>query len=289
MKNAQDVQAAAEARLHQGTGTVIEVAQARQATAQARLALVQAQGGIEDAYLALISAMGVSPLSRFKVEDISGRPLSPKSAASVEAIVSDALAHRADVQSVCAAEKASLAKVRAARAEFLPKVFVSASGAYNSGNLDVSSLPGAGQSSSALNLTHQRFSGNIFAGVTVPLYDGGLRAAELARARADADGAQARFERVRDDAVRQVVVSDNALSTSLAAYEAAQSLAAAAQTTFNAALAAYRSGVGSITEVTMAQTQLLLARNAATDAHSAALSSAANLAPAVGALGAPPP
>jgi outer membrane protein TolC len=288
LKNAQDVQAAAESRLRQGTGTVIEVAQARQATAQAKLALVQAQGGVEDSYQDLVSAMGVSPLSRFKVEDISDRPLSPKSTASVEAIVSAALARRPDVQSAYAAEKASFAKVRAARAEFLPKVFVAGGGAYNSGHLDVTTLPSANQASSALNLTGQHWNGNVFAGVTVPLYDGGLRAAALAQARAEADGAQARFERVRDDAVRQVVVSDNALRTSLSAYEASQVLAAAAQTTFDAALAAYRNGVGSITDVTTAQTQLLQARDAATDAHSTALASAANLALAVGALGAAP-
>ena len=67
---------------------------------------------------------------------------------------------------------------------------------------------------------------------------------------------------IRDNAVRQIVVADNALRTSLSAYGAADALVAAAQTTFDAALAAYRSGVGSITDVTLAETQLLQARNA---------------------------
>src|SRR4030095_13073810 len=56
LNNAQLVQAAAEDRRKQGIGTVIEVARARQATAQAKLALVQATGGAEDAYLGLILA-----------------------------------------------------------------------------------------------------------------------------------------------------------------------------------------------------------------------------------------
>jgi hypothetical protein len=42
-KDAQDVQAAAEDRLHHGIGTIVEVARARQAAAQATLALVQAR------------------------------------------------------------------------------------------------------------------------------------------------------------------------------------------------------------------------------------------------------
>lgn len=78
------------------------------------------------------------------------------------------------------------------------------------------------------------------------------------------------------------------LRTSLAAYAAATSVASAANTTFDAALAAYRSGVGSITDVTVAETQLLQAKNTSTDAYSAALSAAATLALSTGSLGAPP-
>jgi outer membrane protein TolC len=113
-----------------------------------------------------------------------------------------------------------------------------------------------------------------------------MRAATLAQARAEADSADARLTRVRDEAVRQIVLADNALRTSLAAYSAAEAVATAAQTTFDAALAAYRSGVGPITDVTMAETQMLQARNASTDAYSTALSAAATLALATGALGA---
>jgi outer membrane protein len=69
---------------------------------------------------------------------------------------------------------------------------------------------------------------------------------------------------------------------------AAQALASAAQTTFDAALQSYRDGVGSITAVTMAETQLLLAQNAKTDAYSNTLSAAATLALSAGTLGAAP-
>jgi outer membrane protein len=78
------------------------------------------------------------------------------------------------------------------------------------------------------------------------------------------------------------------LNTSLSAYAASQSLAAAAQTTFDAALSAYRSGFGSITDLTLAESQLLQAKNASSDAYSAALSAAATLALSTGTLGAAP-
>jgi outer membrane protein len=288
LNNAQSVQAAAQDRYQHGFGTVTEVAQARQGTAQANLAVVQATGGAQDAYLALITAMGISPLTKIKIADASGRKLSPSMAAPVESIISEALARRPDMQSAYAAQKASLANVRAAQAEFLPKFFLSANGTYSSGNLNVTSLPSGGQQPPTVNISGSRLGGSIFAGVTIPLYDGGTRDAQLARARAEADSAGARLTQVREDAVRQIALADNALRTSLSAYSASQTLEAAAQTTFSSALAAYRNGVGSITDLTLAETQLLQAKNASTDAYSTALSAAATLALSAGALGAAP-
>ena len=49
-----------------------------------------------------------------------------------------------------------------------------------------------------------------------------------------------------------------------------------------------RNGVGSITDVTIAERQLLVAQNVPTDAYSTALSSAATLALAAGILGSAP-
>ena len=86
----------------------------------------------------------------------------------------------------------------------------------------------------------------------------------------------------------EIVVASNALRTSLAAYAASQALTKAAQTSFDASLDAYRNGVGSITELTLAENQLLQANDAASDAYSTALSAAATLALATGALGASP-
>ena len=288
LKNTQDVQAAAEDRYKHGFGTVTEVAQARQGTAQANLAVVLATGGAQDAYLALITAMGISPLTKIKIANASGRKLSASMAAPIESFISNALGRRPDVQSAYAAKKASLANVRAAQAEFMPKFFLSANGTYNSGNLNVTSLPSGGQQPPTVNVSGNHLGGSLFAGVTIPLYDGGTRDAQLGRARAEADSADARLTQVQEEAVRQIVLADNALHTSLSSYSASQTLEAAAQTTFGSTLAAYRNGVGSITDLTLAETQLLQAKNASTDAYSMALSAAATLALAAGALGTAP-
>ncbi len=288
LKNAEDVEAAADDRYRHGVGTVIDVTQARQATAQARLARVQAQGRAEDARLALVTAMGVSPFTRFEVADVSGRELSKASLLPAERIVSDAIARRPDVLGAYAAEKAGAAAVRAAEADFRPKVFLSASGGYGAGHLDVDAVPPVAQQPGTFNLSGQHWGSTVLLGITVPLYDAGLRKSLLGQARAAADAATATSERVRDEAVRQIVVAQNALETSLEANDAARALEDAAQTSFDAALDAYRHGLGTMTAVTLAATQLLQAKDAAVDAHSAALAAAATLAFATGALGAAP-
>jgi outer membrane protein len=288
LKNAGDVEAAANDRFKNAVGTVVEVSQAHQATAQAKLALVQDTGAAENAYLNLISAMGISPLTRINIASAAGRRLSPDMTASIQSIISTALARRPDILTAYAAQKAANADVDAAVAEFLPKVFLSGTTAYNAANLSVSAIPGLGQQSGTANINPSRFASSVLVGATVPIYDGGTRVALLEQARNNADSAAALLTRRRNDAVRQLVVADNALRTSLSAYSASNALAAAAQTTFDSALASYRNRVGSIIDVNIAQTQLLQARNASTDAYSMALSAAATLALATGALGSAP-
>jgi outer membrane protein TolC len=236
----------------------------------------------------LITAMGISPLTQIKVADVSDRKLSPAMAGSVEKIITDALARRPDILAAYAAQKASLANVSAAEADFLPKVFIAATGSDNSGTLNVTAIPSIGNQALIASLSGNRFGSTVFAGVAVPLYDGGTRHAILKQAEAKADSAGLALARTRNEAVQQIVLANNALRTSLSAYNAATSIASAGKTTFDATLAAYRSGAGSITDVTMAETQLLQARNTTTDAYSTALAAAATLALATGSLGAPP-
>jgi Outer membrane efflux protein len=64
---------------------------------------------------------------------------------SVEKVISDALARRPDILAAYAAQKASLAGVRAAEAEFLPKVFVAGTGSYNGETLSVAGIPSIGK------------------------------------------------------------------------------------------------------------------------------------------------
>jgi outer membrane protein len=295
LKDAEEVQAAAEDRFKREIGTSVEVAQTRQATAEARLARVQADGAAQNTYLALISAMGISPTTKLNIADISRRNLSSSMGARIENFISAALARRPDVLTGYAALQTSLANLRAAEAAFLPKVFFAGNATRSSGDLNITAIPGVGQQLPVVNLPvnqlgvqQTQLGATALVGATVPLYDGGSRAAHLQQARDRVDKAETTLSQIRNDAARQIIVAGNTLKTSISAYSAATTLTEAAQTTFNAALAAYRNGVGSITDVTTAERQLLAARNATTDAYSTALTAAASLALAAGTLGARP-
>lgn len=288
LKDARDIEAAAEGRKKHGVGTIIEVVQARQLTAQAELAKVSADGNKSDAYLALLAAMGISPLTHIRIVDVSTRALPTDIDQSLDHVLANALERRPDVLAAIAAQKAADAGVSAAKADFMPKVFVSAAGNHTSGNINLSALPAVGDQAPTVNLSNHHWGASIIVGVTIPLYSGGVRDAALAQARNRADSAAEVLERVKLSAAQEVVMANSKLQTSLAAVAAARALLEASQTTYDAALAAFRHGVGSSTDILSAERQLLDAREATVDARSMALSAAATLALACGTLGAAP-
>lgn len=273
--NSRKIADAANERMDKGLGTTVEVAQARQQVAQAQFGLVQAQGTERDAYQMLLGAMGVSPMTPIRVREANRRRLPATVGAPTEGMIKAALARRPDVLASFSALKASQSAITAAQAEFLPKVFLGAVAASGDTSFSATGLPTIGQQASATG---------VLVGVTMPLYDGGLRAAQLKNAESLAAASEATFQKTRDDAAREIVISADTLRSALASYRAATALASAAAVTYDAALDAYRSGVGNITVATAADSGLLTARQAQADAHAASLVAAANLAFVLGAL-----
>lgn len=275
LRNAEAVRTAVEARAAQGLDTSVATAQARQAVAQAELRRVQADGAERDAYQNLLAAVGVNAPLEVDAVSAAHRPLPAPASAPLEETIQRALAQRPDVAASYAALQASKAGVNAAQANFLPKVYVSGNLAWGSGNFDVSGLPSIGQQGSGTGL---------LVGVTVPLYDSGLRAAQVKEAESRAEMAADEFQRVQTAAVTEIVAARNALGTALESHRAATALVGATATTYDAAFAAYRSGVGTVDAAIAADTALLDARGAQAEAHAAALISAVNLAFVVGSL-----
>jgi len=275
--NSEAVLAAVEARRRNGMATTIELAQVRQLVAQARLRVVTSQGAERNTYQALAAAVGVDPTATLRIAPLTRRPLPPATDVASQEILHQALADRPDVMASVAALKAAEHSVDAARADFLPKVYLAGFAAAGNRNLDVGNLP---------ILAGQSNANGVIVGISVPIFDGGLRSSRLQDARERVQASQAALSKLRMEAMRQIVVASTTLESALQANEAATSLEDAATLTYDAALDAYRHGVGTVTAATEAANGLLAARSARADAYSAALTGAATLAFSLGRINA---
>ena len=282
-RDAGAVVEASQAKLTRGVGTTLELAQARQLYAQAEYQDVRAQGSVRVTYQSLIAAMGISPVTHLRVEDVSSRPVPSAATERISSLVEKSLARRPDLQRAFAEVQASTAEIAAAKAEFLPKVFMTASGTNQTGTLDINSLPSTDASAPTSVQTSSR-NFTVLGGAYIPLYDGGMRAARLEQTRASADSAMQQFVNTQQSAAHDIVVAANALRDAAEAYRAAVALVHASTTAYEGALAAYKAGTSTITEVIDAAKSLLQARNAQAEAHGTAFNAAATLAFATGCL-----
>jgi outer membrane protein TolC len=188
-------------------------------TALTELRLVQAQNGIENTYLELMTSMGIAPSTQLRTQDVAGRALNIDDMRMTDDMIRTAVSQRPDVLAAYAAAKAARSNVTAAKAEFLPKVFVTGNVAYTTGHLALSSVPGAGADSSpTLNLSSNNFSSLVLGGISVPIFDGGMRAAVMKQAQNRADSTQVTLEQTLDDSAKQIVAAENGLHTGLSAY-----------------------------------------------------------------------
>lgn len=275
LNNALAIEKAVLARRKQGLATVMETAQARQAVAQAQFRAVQLEGQVRDAYQVLLAAIGVQARLNIDVASVMERPLPAPAAAPIDAMIAQALAQRPDIAASYAALQASQAGIAAVRAGYLPKVFLAGNVALGSSSFDVARLP---------SLDQQQSGTGVVVGVTMPLFDGGLRDARLKEAESRTQAAQDDFQRIQTAALTEIILARNGLTSAFESNRAATALVAASQTTYDAALDAYRHGVGTVDVAQAADNALIAAHEAQIDARTAARVQAVKLAFALGAL-----
>ncbi|MGE4368777.1 MAG: TolC family protein [Burkholderiaceae bacterium] len=275
LANHRKVEQAVREKLDAGVATSVELAVARQAVAEARLHVVTSQGIEKNTYLALLAAVGLSPLSTIDIA-LPKVPRLPRSIESLtEAAIEKALSQRPDIVAAYAAVRAAEAGVDAAQAQFMPKVYLGAVASSSRTSFDIRGLPA---------LSQQSTTGGVLVGVTLPLYDGGMRRYQLSQARLRQQQAEEVLQTRQRDAVREMVAAETQLRSALQSYQTTQELVSAARTAYGAAFESYQQGVGSITLATEAATDVLQAHQAHADAQNAALIAAANLAFAMGAM-----
>src|SRR5690625_771322 len=272
LDNADYILQAAEANYATGLGTTIEVAQAKQLKAQAELARVKNEGEVNSSRQLLLSAIGLSPEQKLKI-DIQQYQLPTVAELPSDQMLQDAVQRRPDVQATQSAFQAAQAGIDSARANFYPKVALMGVTAGGNSRLNIQGLP---------TISPRSTSTGVLLGDSIPIFDGGLRSMQSRQARLEAKAAHEAHTKNEHDALKEMYLAVDALRTALEAHQAAMALLNAAQTTYDAALDAYTVGLTSMTLLSEAASGLALAKEAHHAAYTAAQIASAALAFAMG-------
>ena len=193
--------------------------------ADAQQALLAARNGVGLALIALKTTLGVSQASDLTLSDtLDSLAATSPAPASLQDALLQADTHRPELAAAQRQVEAAQASVRAARGEYAPQVYGVAMG-------DAMTGQGVGRVGYTVGLT-----------ASLPLYDGGQR-------RADVDGAKAKLDRARADALQarqtvdgQVASAWLTLQTAAAQVQAATVGVAAAQQSYTLAGLRYNAG-----------------------------------------------
>jgi outer membrane protein len=268
LKTAQTTQDAAEHQLNNGRATLPDVLNARAETSQAVFDLESADGDEKIARVALAEVIGVEPSPNIAIDAQKNTPLPESLALSIDTLIDRALADRPDLMAQAATIRAADDAVRAAKAEYRPKIVLSGSAAQTSiwPTADYGQLGATSQVtwSAALEVQWR-------------IFDGGARKNELAIAESKRREAQDEMTEKHDQATREVWTAYIAFRTALRKQQAAVSLLESANTSYSASLDAYKYGVKNLIDVVTAEKQLAQARLSSVSARSQLLLEAVNL------------
>ena len=228
---------AAEAGVRAGTVPQSDVVRAQSQVATAEFNLIDARGTVETQRSALLVLLNRSAGSTIPVTQPGAVPATDVSAAQA----ADAALRRPEVKQAEADVRAAEAGLQATAAQ--GGVSVSVDAGYSVG---IASTSNGGSWSTGVS-------------ASVPLFDGGRRAAEVEAARASVESANVQLAQTRLQMQHQAQQALTQFRTSIARATAAEKAAEAAREAFRAAQGRYTAGVGTVVEVETARTELVSA------------------------------
>jgi outer membrane protein len=275
LKTAQTTQDAAEAQLANGRSTRPDVLNAKAETSQAVFDMESADGDEKIARVQLAEEVGAEPTPDINIDAMANAPLPESLTLSIDELIERAVAARPDLAAQAAEIRAADDRVRAAKAEYRPRITLSASGAQTSvwpttdfGQLGPASVP----------------TWSVGLGFEWKVFDGGARRNELAAAQSKKREAQDQLTDKHDQAIREVWTSYIAFRTALRKQQAAIALLEAANESYNSSLDAYKYGVKNLIDTVTAERQLAQARLSGVSARSQLFLEAVDLEFATGNL-----
>lgn len=244
VREASANQNATEERHRSGVATIADALQARTALSQALLAVETLQGQIMTTRGALATAMGLSANTSFDVVLPVLSPPADWRKQSISECLSIALQNRPDLLAARATARQADLQARSVFAQGLP--VLSASGGV--GQLYFNNLTGGITTYSA------------GMGLSVPLFSGFSHHFDAMAAAEQAKAAHANSQNVKDIVTLQVWTSYYNVETADQTVRTSADLVASATENHDVALDRYKSGVGSILDLLVAQAGLESAR-----------------------------
>lgn len=244
-----------------GLGSDLELRQAESQVEAARVDIARFSGQIEVDENALNLLAGAPVPSNLLPSELGGDESLKDISAGVS---SDVLLRRPDILGAEHRLKAMYANIGAARANFFPRISLTAGTGFMSGSLSDLYKLGAG-------------TWNFAPQLVLPIFDAGARRANLKIAQVDRDVAIAEYENAIQSAFREV--SDSlALRERLLEQETAhEALVKSLEETYKLSEARYKAGIDSYLSVLVAQRSLYGAQQAFVGLRFARLSNLVNL------------
>jgi outer membrane protein TolC len=277
LKTAQTVLEASSLRLTNGLGTKSDFLQARQEFARAQFELQSAQRGLSDAWALLAESLGVSPTVVFSVAELSELPMPTNLVESVEVTIDRALRQRPDLAAQLAVLRSREAEIRRAQSAYLPSIALSGSGGGTMGRWDATS---PGSTAGPYGYADGQYS--AFLTFSWTLFDGFARKNRLRESEARRDAARAELTALELKTLREVWKAYADVKASFLQYDYARALIAASEDAYDAALTAYKNGLGTIVQLLTAERDLARARTTLIESRAEVLTTSATLAFATG-------
>ena len=269
---------AVQLRLERGLATRPDQLLAVQERARAAYELEAARGEVINTRARLVERLGISPQAPIMTQGLEAIPLPADLEPSAEAIIDRALAQRPDLQARLADIRAQDTAINKAQAAYWPTLSVQAEAGWD--QWDYRTVAGAEGAGAAGNPNYSL--GLVF---NWNLFEGNARANELRRATAARDAAQAQFDGLQLQIIREVWQSYADLKTAIRKREFAIAMRKAAEESYAAARETYTNGLSTILELLMAERSLATARLTEVDSRTGLLQAAAALVYAAGADG----
>lgn len=245
LERATNVRKLTQQRVAAGVDSQVQLKQSDSEVASAQGRKAQADRAIDAARSALSVLLGKGPDRGLSI----ARPqlVSPASLSVPANLPVELLGHRADLIAARWRVEATGKNIAAAKTEFLP-------------NVDISALAGlVGIGGDNLFQAKSRFY-NVGPAISLPLFDGGRRRANLDSKDAQYDLAVARYNGALVRAVNEVSDDNDALASFRVQIDAQQRAIAAVSDAWTLAQQRYKAGTGSYLEALIVRQQLLIAQ-----------------------------